>query len=100
MRTINPIEKIEGAVLWMLFEIQQEFHNEAEAAGEMHREMEEEWDVEQARECHGRREAFLQAGAAIEKRITALQAGDALKPSGFNSEANVKAQAPEPEEAR
>lgn len=51
----------------MFKEIEEKFAEEGNRAGEMKREMEEEWDQEQADQFHGRREAFFQASDEVRK---------------------------------
>lgn len=62
---VGCLSKLNESILNLFLELENKFAEEGNRAGEMKREMEEEWDQEQADQFHGRREAFFQASDEV-----------------------------------
>jgi hypothetical protein len=62
---VGCLSTLNDSILALFFELENKFAEEGNRAGEMKREMEEEWDQEQADQFHGRRDAFFQASDEV-----------------------------------
>lgn len=61
------VSRLNESVIGLLSSLESHFTAEAQRAGEHKRDFMEEWDEEMANQFEGRREAFIQAAAEVQK---------------------------------